>query len=57
MSYFIFVTTHTTIDLNKNEKGEISLIIDYNENNEVNVPGKTVWSMIEEGLKVLKSML
>lgn len=50
----VFITIHTNIDLSKNEKGEISLIIDYNENNEVETPGQNIWPMVEEVLNALK---
>lgn len=53
----VFVTLHTDIDINKNEKGEISLIIDYNENNIVETPGKDIWPMIEEVLNMVKNKI
>ena len=51
----VFVTLHTNIDINKNEKGEISVSIDYNKDNVVEMPGKDIMPMVEELLKVIKN--
>jgi hypothetical protein len=57
LSYAVFMTVHTKIDLNKNEKGEISVIIDYDKENEVVTPGQNILPMLKEVLQVLKDRM
>lgn len=53
----IFAVTHTSIELNKNEKGEISLIIDYNKDKEVEAPGQEIMPMFNQVLGVVKDKI
>lgn len=55
--YLTFVTVHTNIDLSKNEKGEISLSVEYNVDNEVEIPGKDLLPMAKQVLNVVKKKL
>lgn len=55
--YLTFVTVHTSIDLSKNDKGEISLSVEYNADNEVEIPGKDLLPMVKQVLDVVKNKL
>lgn len=55
--YLAFITVHTNIDLSKNDKGEISLSVEYNPDNEVEIPGKDLLPMVEQVLDVVKKKL
>lgn len=55
--YFAYVTVHTSIDLSKNEKGEISFSVEYNADNEVEIPGKDLLPMAKQVLDIVKNKL
>lgn len=49
-----FATVHTRIDITKSDKGEISLIVDYDRESDVNVPGKDLKPMAEQVYEIVK---
>lgn len=49
----VFFSVHTRIDITKSDKGEITLIVDYDKDSEVNIPGKDLLPMAKQVYEIV----